>query len=170
MSHDLYQVMRARRSVRAYSERAIDGQVFARLAEAVSLAPTACNRQPFLFQVVLNPARRERIAAVYPQPWLRQAPAIVLAIGNRAQAWQRPEGESIVAVDVAIAMEHLVLAATAEGLGTCWICAYDLVRMNAAAEVSHPQAVLAISPLGYPADDRPAPPRKPTETIFQVLP
>jgi len=169
MSKDFFQVLRERRSVRAYLSKPIPPEALTLLGEAVSLAPTACNRQPFLFQVVLDANRRARIAEVYRQPWLRQAPAIVLAIGNPQQAWRRLEGDSIVAVDVAIAMEHLVLAAAALGLGTCWICAYERAAMNRAAGVQSPGEVIAISPLGYPADDKPAPPRKPLAEIFQVI-
>jgi nitroreductase len=169
MGMDIYGAMRARRSVRAYLDRPLDPAALARIGEAVNLAPTACNRQPFTFRVVLDAALRERIAGVYRQPWLRQAPAIVLAIGNRDQAWKRPEGESIVAVDVAIAMEHLVLAAASEGLGTCWICAYDMAQMNRAAGILAPWEVVAISPLGHPADDQPSPARKPLGEVFQVI-
>jgi nitroreductase len=170
MNKDIYAVMRNRRSVRAYLDKPICEESLLRLGEAVNVAPTACNRQPFTFRVVLNAELRARIAEVYPQPWLQQAPAIVLAIGNREQAWKRPEGDSIVAVDAAIAMEHLVLAAAAEGLGTCWICAYDMARMNQAAGILAPWEVIAISPLGHPADPRPQPPRKPVAEIFQVIP
>jgi nitroreductase len=169
MDKDIYAVMRRRRSVRAYQETPISEEALARLGEAVNLAPTACNRQPFTFRVVLNAEIRTRIAGIYPQPWLAQAPAIVLAIGNRDQAWKRPEGDSIVAVDAAIAMEHLVLAAAAEGLGTCWICAYDMARMNQAAGILPPWEVVAITPLGHPADPRPQPPRKPVAEVFQVI-
>ena len=170
MDKDIYAVMRSRRSVRAYVDKPISEEALSRLGEAVNLAPTACNRQPFTFRVVLNAEIRDRIAGVYTQPWLRQAPAIVLAIGNRDQAWKRPEGDSIVAVDAAIAMEHLVLAAAAEGLGTCWICAYNMARMNHAAGILPPWEVIAISPLGHPDDRRPQPPRKPVSEIFQVVP
>ncbi len=146
---DFYDVIATRRSIRGYKPDAIPDAALRRIGEAINLAPSACNRQPWKFLIVLNPEIRSRIGEVYRQPWLKEAPAVVLALGNAEACWKRIEGTPIIDVDIAIAMEHMVLAATAEGLGTCWICAYDKARMNQAAGVAAPWEVLAISPLGY---------------------
>lgn len=148
---EFYDVINKRRSIRGYKPDGIPDAALRRIAEAINLAPSACNRQPWRFQIVLNPEIRAAICDVYRQPWLQQAPAIVLALGNAELCWKRFEGTPIIDVDVAIAMEHMVLAATAEGLGTCWVCAYEKARMNLAAGVAAPWEVLAISPLGYAA-------------------
>ncbi|MDD3119008.1 MAG: nitroreductase family protein [Victivallales bacterium] len=146
---EFYDVITTRRSIRGYQADPIPEASLQRIANAINLAPSACNRQPWRFEIVMNPEYRARIGAVYRQPWLLDAPAIVLAIGNRDTCWKRLEGTPVIDIDIAIAMEHMVLAATAEGLATCWICAYDQARMNAAAGVTAPWEVLAISPLGY---------------------
>ncbi|WP_176012531.1 nitroreductase family protein [Victivallis sp. Marseille-Q1083] len=166
---DFYKVIEQRRSIRQYSDRPVDDAVLERLAHAVQLAPSACNRQPWRFEIVFNPQLRQKIGTVYTAPWLQEAPAVVVAIGNRENCWKRLEGTPIIEVDIGIAMEHLVLAAAAEGLGTCWICAFDIARMNAALEIQPPWSVEAISPLGYPAQP-PAPlSRRPLPEIFQVV-
>ncbi|HPN85392.1 MAG TPA: nitroreductase family protein [Victivallales bacterium] len=166
---EFYDVIKKRRSVRSYSGKAIPKDALDRIGEAVRLAPSACNIQPWTFRVVFDVAARSRISKVYNRAWLAEAPAVVLAIGNREEAWKRLEGNSIIDIDIAIAMEHFVLAAAAEGLGSCWICAYDVSLMNKAAGVVTPWSVLAISPLGYPADDKPAPKKKNLDKVFKIV-
>lgn len=166
---DFYDVIRKRRSIRGYTDQPISEQVLERLGVAVSLAPSACNRQPWLFRVVRNPAIREKIGGCYNQPWLKQAPAIVVAMGNLDECWKRFDGTPSVDIDMGIAMEHLVLAAAAEGLGTCWICAYDRVRMDQALGIMAPWTVLAISPLGYPAVEPNTLKRKTVSEVFAVI-
>lgn len=167
---EFYEVIKSRRSVRAYTDKAIPGDVLDRIGEAVRLAPSACNIQPWSFRIVLNNELRQKIASCYSREWLRQAPAIVLALGNSEECWKRLDGKPIIDMDIGIVMEHLVLAAAAEGLGTCWVCAYDVERMNKVMNIVSPWSILAVSPLGYPAET-PAPiKRKEISGLFQVLP
>jgi nitroreductase len=149
---DFYDVVRSRRSIRGYKDASIPDEVIERISEAVNLAPSACNMQPWQFRIIFNEELRTKICANYSQPWLKEAPAIVVALGDSENCWKRPqEGTPIVDIDLAIAMEHLVLAAASEGLGTCWICAYDRAKMDKTLDIKPPWSVLAISPLGYPA-------------------
>jgi nitroreductase len=165
---DFYNVIEKRRSVRAYKPEPVDPEALKRIGEAVRLAPSACNIQPWTFRVILDERKRRKICEVYTREWLAQAPAIVLAIGNTEKAWKRPDGNNIVDIDIGIAMEHFVLAATAEGIGTCWICAYEIGKMNKAAGILPPWSVLAISPLGYPADAKAPPEKKKMDELFRV--
>ncbi len=166
---EFYEVVRKRKSIRAYKPDPIDSETLKRIGEAVNLAPSACNIQPWCFRIVTNEEIRNSIGTCYRNEWIRQAPAIAVAIGNRDAAWKRLEGGSIIDVDIGIAMEHLVLAATAEGLGTCWICAYDVKRMNSVLGILPPWEVIAISPIGKPAED-PAPrKRKPLQEVFRII-
>lgn len=166
---EFYDVIRSRRSVRAYKGDAIPQDSLRRIAEAASLAPSACNLQPWRFMVVINKDLREAICRVYDREWMRQAPAIVAALGNYESCWKRLDGKPAVDIDVGIAMEHVVLAAAAEGLATCWICAYDVERMNKALRVESPWSVLAISPLGFAAKTPAAPERKSVSETFEVV-
>ena len=167
---DFYDVLRARRSIRGFdADRPVPEDSLQRIMRAVQCAPSACNRQPWRFVVVFDRALREAIGQCYAKPWLLEAPAIVVAIGNRESCWHRLEGTPAVEIDLGIAMEHLVLAAAAEGLGTCWICAFAKAELNKVMQVAAPESVEAISPLGYAA----APPReqnyKDLDAIFQVV-
>jgi nitroreductase len=122
---DFYKALQRRRSVRGYAPDPVAEEALGRLFEAISLAPSACNNQPVRFLFVSNRETKQRICDCYPRPWLGQAPMIVVALGHRETAWRRFNGTSAHVIDTAIAMEHLVLAAAAEGLGTCWVCAFD---------------------------------------------
>ncbi len=146
------ETVRARYSVRAYSNRPVtDGDLQAVL-EAARLAPTAANKQSFQLIVIHTAGREGELQRVYGAPWFVQAPLVVCACGLPAGNWVRSDGRNYCDVDVAIVMDHLILAATDKGLGTCWIGAFD---PSAAREVlGLPAEVepIALTPLGYPAD------------------
>ncbi len=166
---DFYAVLDKRRSIRAYKNDPIPKDSLDKIARAVNNAPSACNLQPWSFRVVIDQTIKDTICRCYQAPWLKQAPAIILALGNLEACWKRPEGTPITDIDVGIAMEHLVLAATAEGLGTCWICAYQQSVMDKAVNILKPWTTLAISPLGYPDESPEMPKRKPLAEVFKVV-
>ncbi len=167
---DFYEVLKARRSIRAYdAARPIPDAALEKIMGAVQCAPSACNRQPWRFEIIFNAARRAAVAECYPKKWLAEAPAIVVALGNESTCWKRLEGSPAVEIDIGIAMEHFVLAAAAEGLGTCWICAFEKARLNAALGVQPPWGVQAISPLGYSAEAPRSVQYKDLAEIFQVI-
>lgn len=166
---EFYEVIDKRYSVRSYKSDPVPQEALDKIAEAISAAPSACNKQPWSFRVVLNEEVRAKICAVYTADWLKEAPAILVALGNTEDCWDRLEGTPITDLDMGIAMEHAVLAATAEGLGTCWICAYKVAEMNQALNILAPWTVLAISPLGYPNSEMPERNRKPVKDIFQII-
>ncbi|UKI32954.1 MAG: nitroreductase family protein [Lentisphaeria bacterium] len=144
---EFYEVLKTRRSIRAYKSDPVPEAALRRIAEAAQCAPSACNRQPWKLVAVRNAALRKRICEVYRNPFLAQAPVILLALGDASTAWQRPgDDHSIVEIDLGIMFEHAVLAAAAEGLGSCWICAFERAKMDAAAGISAPWTVLAVSP------------------------
>jgi len=166
---DFYEVIRNRRSIRGYEPDPVPEAALERIKEAVRLAPSACNRQPWHFLVISDTEMREKIYQCYPSAWVKSAPLIVVACGNPESAWHRLEGNSAVDIDLGIAMEHLVLAATAEGLGTCWICAFDVNKMTETVGVEEPWRALAITPLGYPKEAPRALQRKEMSEIFPAV-
>lgn len=166
---DFYDVIKKRRSIRSYKSDPVPQESLQRIAEAVYFAPSACNMKPWKIKIVTDPELRAKIAANYTQAWLAEAPAIAVIIANNKQCWMRFEGDPIVQVDVGIAMEHLILAATAEGLATCWIGAYEIKKMNAALNVTEPWNVLAISPLGYSDAVPKDVPHRDINKIFEVI-
>jgi nitroreductase len=120
--------------------------------EAARLAPTAANRQPFQF-IVIHPAGREaELRRIYSEEWFVQAPLVICACAIVDKGWVRMDGKSYVDVDVAIAVDHLILKATSLGLGTCWIAAFDPEAARQVLELPDGVEPIVFTPLGYPAD------------------
>lgn len=115
---DLYETIKSRYSVRSYLSKPVEQEKLDRILEAARLAPSGSNRQPWKFVVVRDTeTRRRMVGACNNQAFVAQAPVVIAAVGlmpDRVMSCGVP-GDP---VDVAIALEHVALAATAEGLGT----------------------------------------------------
>lgn len=167
---DFYEVLKNRRSIRGFdSQREIPEAALQRIMQAVQCAPSACNRQPWRFEIVFNEQLRRKIGECYPKTWLLEAPAIVVGMADYSTCWNRLEGTPAAEIDMGIAMEHLVLAAAAEGLGTCWICAFEKARLNAVMNVEKTWSVEAITPLGYANSEPRNLSYKSLDEIFKVV-
>jgi len=151
---DVMDAIRTRRSVRKYSPDAIPDALLERMKEALRLAPSACNFQPWTFILVQDPALRRSLAeACRNQSFIADAPVIVVGVGHPERAYKKMGGERNSAeVDVAIALDHLTLAAAAEGLGTCWIGAFSDEQVKSLLGIPKSDHVVALTPLGFPAD------------------
>jgi nitroreductase len=147
------EAIQTRRSVRSYSSRPIPDDVLGRMRNALRWAPSACNYQPWRFIFVTDAALRHKLAQVAnEQVWMADAPVIVVACGLSEQAYPSMGGyANSVDIDVAIAVDHLTLAAVADGLGTCWIGAFDEKGVKTLLEIPPSVKVVAMTPLGYPA-------------------
>jgi len=147
-----HELINKRYSVRAYKPDPVEDDKLTRVLNAARLAPTAANRQPIQFVVVHTAGRERELKRIYSKDWFTTAPIVICACSLPAQAWVRVDGRNYYEVDIAIALDHLILAATDLGLGTCWIAAFDA---SAAQEVlGLPEGVIPMlfTPLGYPAD------------------
>ncbi len=153
---DFFDVIAARHSVRTYKPDPIPDELIAQCLEAARLAPSWRNGQCWRFFVIKDKATIEKLALqrVYGYPinaWLKSAPVVVVACADPRESGQHGD-LPYWAVDTAIAMEHLVLAATALGLGTCWIGGFDEKIVRTLLGVPEPIRVVAYTPLGYPAE------------------
>jgi nitroreductase len=155
---DFYDVIEQRRSVRAYRKEAVADEKLERVLNAARLAPSAANRQPVHFCVIRGEALKAKMLEVYGQQWFVDAPVIICACARPSEAWVRGDGKSYADVDVTIAVDHLILAATAEGLGTCWIGAFKPDKLRTVLNLPKDLEPVALTPLGYPAA-----PGKPTK-------
>jgi len=164
---DFYDVVRQRLSVRSYKSDPVPEDVLNRILEAGRLAPSACNLQPWKFIVVTDPKiRKALVPACKGQGSISQAPVIICACGVVEQAWKKMGGYwSAETVDITIALEHMILAATAEGLGTCWIGAFLEAEVKKVLAIPEGVKPIALTPLGYPARESKPQPRKPLAEI-----
>ena len=149
---EFYEVIKTRRSVRSYKPDAPSQDVIDRILEAVRIAPSGSNRQPWKFILVTDPGLKEELAAACGnQEFVGEAPIVVVACGhdiNYNRGGYMREMSFI--LDVSIAFTHLILAARAEGLGTCWIGSFDNRKVKELLGIPDDHDVVAISPLGYP--------------------
>ncbi len=162
---DFYEVVSTRRSVRAYQDRDIPETVLLRILEAGRSAPSGCNLQNWRFVVVRNAARREQLSVASDQKWMRHAPVIVAVVGTSGRTMFC--GVKADAVDCAIAIDHMILAATAEGLGSCWIGHFDQDPCRSLLAVPPEATIIEMFTLGY-ARELPTKrqPRKPLDDIL----
>lgn len=160
-------LIQQRYSVRAYKRDEVPQDMLNRVLEAAILAPTAANRQPFRILVIHTAGRQADLQRIYGREWFVQPPLVICACALTRESWVRRDGKNFADVDVAIMMDHLTLAAANEGLGTCWIGAFD---PGAAREVlGLPEGVepIVFAPLGYPADSLRPKQRKPASELIK---
>jgi len=151
---DVFEAIAARYSVRGYRPEPVDDATLERVLEAARRAPTASNRQPFRIVVVHTEGRTDELLRIYRAPWFVQAPLVLAMVAVPGEAWRRSDGKPYDEVDATIALDHLVLAATALGLGTCWIAAFDPAAARQVLSLPDDVEPIAFTPLGYP--DKPA--------------
>jgi len=152
---NFHQLVTSRVSTRSFDPgRKVPDTVLRRILDAGRLAPSAKNLQPWKFTIVSSPDILEKIYPCYARNWIRTAPHLLIVTGNRDEAWvRRQDGYNSIETDLTIAMDHLILAATFEGVGTCWIAAFDPAVLRDSLGLKPHEEVFAFTPLGYAAPD-----------------
>ncbi|MCG2661107.1 MAG: nitroreductase family protein [Kiritimatiellae bacterium] len=149
---DFTEVVKTRRSVRSYRSDPIPEDVLRRVLDGARMAPSANNIQPWHFLVVKDAAKRRQLAELAAgQMFVAEAPVVIVCCGRRYEdrySWIR---SNMYLVDCSIAIDHLTLAARNEGLGTCWIGAFDHDGVRKAVQVPSGYDVIMLLPIGYPA-------------------
>jgi nitroreductase len=164
---DFLELARKRYSVRSYKRDPVEKEKLERILEAARLAPTAVNIQPFQLLVIYTAGRETELLQIYERKWFVQPPIVICACGIPAKSWVRRDGKNYNDVDVAIVMDHLILSATAEGLGTCWIAAFNPVAAKEVLRLPEEVEPIAFTPLGYAADSPPVKKRKPLSELVR---
>jgi len=162
---NIHEVIKKRRSVRAYTSEEVPEEKLQRILEAARMAPSASNRQQYKFVVVREPEKRKQLAeAAAGQSFVGEAPVVLVAVSlnpERIMSCQVPA----YAVDLAIAVDHITLAAAEEGLGTCWIGAFSQQEVKEILNIPTSYKVVALLPLGFPADSPGSKVRKSLEEL-----
>ena len=164
---EFLELARKRYSVRAYKSKPVEDEKLQQVLEAVRLAPTAANLQPFQFIVVHTKGREKELRRVYGSNWFVGAPIVICACGIPSQCWVNRYGKSYCDIDVAIAMDHLILAAADLGLGTCWVGAFDPVVTREVLGLPDGVEPIVFTPLGYPDDQPGNKKRKPIDELVR---
>ena len=161
------ELIAARYSVRAYTSDAVEQEKLDQVLEAARLAPTAANRQPFQIVVIRTKGREEELQRIYGREWFVQAPLVIGICGLPGRAWMRMDNRNYVDIDVAIVMDHLILAAANAGLGTCWVGAFNPKEARQILELPDDVEPLAFTPLGFAADEPRTKKRKPISELVR---
>ncbi len=140
-----------RSSVRNYQPKAVEKEKLMYVLEAARIAPSAANFQPWQFIVITEPDMLKSVQSLYHRAWLTTAPTIIIALGDHKKGWRRAkDGKDFTDIDVAIAIDHLTLAATEIGLGTCWICNFDPEKCYSIFNIPENMEPIALISIGYP--------------------
>lgn len=150
---NILDLIRKRCSIRQYLSTPIEKEKVDYILEAARMAPSACNFQPWYFLVVTEKEGRDKLATCYPREWMKEAPLYVVVCGDHSQSWKRPaDRKDHLDIDVGIVTEHICLAATDLGLGTCIVCNFDVPLVNTHFNLPEQVEPLVIIPIAYPAD------------------
>jgi nitroreductase len=142
----VFEAVRVRRSVRAYEPGPIPEEVLFKILEAGRLAPSASNLQPWHFIVVKDPEKKKTLSAGRYAHFLADTPVVIVGCGDAelSPRWH--------AIDVTIALQQMVLMATEEGIGTCWIGSFEEEPVRICLSVPEKYKVVAMLAMGYPKD------------------
>lgn len=168
-----------RRSIRKYTSEPINPEKLEIVLEAGRLAPSGNNKQPWTFIVVQSEKQREAVMeACHHQTWMMTAPTFIVAVADMAARVETkpglyldessPHWELKRAIrDTAIATENILLEADAQGLGTCWVGYFVQSEIRPVLGIPDDKFVLAVIPIGYPAEQPAARPRRPLSEIVR---
>ena len=149
---DFLELAKKRYSARSYRPDKVSDEDLQYILEAGRVAPSAVNYQPWRFLVIRDEKNLAGVHTLYHREWFRQAPLVIVLLADHQQSWRRGDGKDHADIDLAIAADHMTLAATDRGLGTCWVCNFDkemtIRHFNLPA---HLEPVIFL-PVGHPAD------------------
>ncbi len=142
---DVFEAIQERRSIRSYEDKPVPREMMEKILEAGRLAPSARNIEPWHFIAVTDAEKRKTLSGGTWAKFLTQAPLVIVACGDKKASpkWH--------AIDVALAVENMVLTAVSLGLGTCCVGSFAEKDIKAALKIPDPLEVLVMLSVGYPS-------------------
>lgn len=158
---NLKHILQNRFSVRSFQSKEVEKEKLEYLLECARLAPSACNLQPWSFIIACSDEARTKVQKAYNREWFRSAPCYIIACGNHSEAWRRAsDGKDATDIDVSIAAEHICIATEEIGLGTCWVCNFNLQLLKEEFNLPEHIEPIALFPIGYPVEGLAQPEQK----------
>ena len=150
---EVKEAIKRRRSVRSYKDREVSQAILDDLMDSVRMAPSASNRQDWKFILVKKQSIKDKLfEASNKQSFVKEAPVVIAGVATDPEDKMSCDVEAGI-VDLAIALDHLTLRAAEEGLGTCWIGAFDQEKAKEILGVPEEHKIISLMPLGYPTYD-----------------
>lgn len=156
----ILKIIKERRSIRGFQKKEIPREVINKLIEALIWAPSAGNLQSRKFYFIFNSGTKEKLAkAALDQNFIAEAPLVVVGCTNDGISWRYGErGKKLYSIcDVSASIQNMVLVTHKEGLGSCWVGAFNEKEVTKILDLPENLHPIAIVPLGYPAE-KPSPP------------
>lgn len=143
-----------RYSCRKYLDKPIEKEKLDYVLEAGRVAPSAVNFQPWKFIVVQEKDNLKKVHEIYHREWINSSPCVIIVCGDKSKSWKRKEdNKDHLDIDIAITVDHITLAATAQGLATCWVCNFYVENCKKVLNLPDSVEPIVILPIGYPADN-----------------
>jgi nitroreductase len=149
---EFFKVLEQRYSVRSYRPDPVEPEKLQQILEVARIAPTAANRQAFKVLVIKTEGKQEVLKRIYSRDWFCEAPYVLCVCSIPGQNWVRKDSKNYSDVDAAIVMDHIILAATALDLGTCWVGAFDIQAAREGLGLDETLDPVVFTPLGYPRE------------------
>lgn len=146
-------LVKQRYSCRSYQEKSVEQEKLDYVMECVRFAPSAVNKQPWMFRMVKNEVDKAKLQECYNREWFATAPMYIICSIQHDEEWVRSDGKRHGDIDIAIAVEHLCLAATEQGLATCWVCNFDAEKCKQFFGLGDNEEPAVLIPIGYAADE-----------------
>lgn len=151
---NLLELANSRYSVRSYSSQPVEQEKIDYLLDVARLAPSAVNKQPWRFIIVQSDEKKRALQGCYERDWFKEAPLYIVVCGIHSESWKRGlDNKDHCDIDVAIATEHIVLAAEELGLGTCWVCNFNASLCSKIFDLKEEEEAIVILPIGYANDN-----------------
>jgi nitroreductase len=158
--------IQSRRSIRAYDKREVEEEKLMRILESARLSPSASNRQERRFIIIKDAKTRKLLCeAAKNQSFVAEAPIVIAACSVESE-YVMSCGQLAYPIDTAIAVDHMTLQAVEEGLGTCWIGAFDEKEVKKILHIPDNVRVVALLPVGYPCD---IPYPRPRKSLAEIV-
>ena len=163
-------VIKERYSVRGYLDKEVEDEKLEYVLNAATIAPTGVNAQPFKVYVIDTKKYAKELSEIYGAKWFVEAPYVLCVVAVRNEAWTRPwDMKNIADIDATIVMDHIILAATDVGLGTCYIGAFKKYKAHEFLNLDENEEAVLFTPLGYgDAEPRETPRKKLDEFVVYI--
>ena len=146
-------LVKQRYSCRSYQAKSVEQAKLDYVMECVRFAPSAVNKQPWMFRIISSETDKAKLQECYNREWFNTAPMYIICSILHDEEWVRKDGKHHGDIDIAIAVEHLCLAATEQGLATCWVCNFDAEKCRQLFTFVNNEEPAVLIPIGYAADE-----------------
>lgn len=158
---DFFETVERRHSVRQYTTDPVDRATIEKIVAAGLRAPSACNFQPWEFIVVTDPAQRKRVAEVAEYGQFIATAAVCIVVFCKSGKWNLEDGSA--------ATQNMLLAATALGLGSCWVGGDSPRNQQGIPRVLNVPAgytLVSLIAIGHTTSTTTSPPRRPLAEVL----